>query len=431
MAHKIMLIIVFIRSFMQARFRHFKTRKQLKKWQKKNFIKFQQQVLLYSEYYTQYRHEALSKYPVLNKKEHMAAFNQINTGKLDREQALSIAICAEDNRDFKGKYGRFSVGLSSGTSGSRGLFVTSDKERAEWAGYIVGKMLPIGMYRHRIAFFLRANNNLYETVNSFFIGFQFFDLIRPLTLHIKNLNKLNPTVLIAPAQVLVALAKLSNDELKIKPLKIISVAEVLENHDREIIERRFNQLVHQIYQCTEGFLGATCSAGNLHLNEDITIIEKQWVDKASGRFVPIVTDIRRSTQPVVRYRLDDILIEDDALCPCGSAMTRLKAIEGRCDDVLQLTSLSGAKQDIYPDFIRNRIIASHKDLQDYQVTQLKNEILQVNIRPYNEQLKDAIIKKLSVLWEEIGVNVPVYEFNSLDDKVSMVKKRRVSRADCG
>jgi len=92
------------------------------------------------------------------------------------------------------------------------------------------------------------------------------------------------------------------DNLSINPKKIVSVAEVLEEEDEALISKRFSQKVHQIYQCTEGFLAHTCVEGNLHLNEDRVYIEKEFLDEESGRFSPIITDFFRSSQPVIRYR---------------------------------------------------------------------------------------------------------------------------------
>ena len=133
------------------------------------------------------------------------------------------------------------------------------------------------------------------------------------------------------------------------PQKIISVAEVLEPQVKTRIEQRFGTPVHQIYQCTEGFLAHTCAHGNLHLNEDMVYIEKDWIDRESGRFAPIITDFNRKSQPVIRYRLDDVLISDDAPCPCGSAFARISAIEGRCDDILDARTANGEPYALTPD----------------------------------------------------------------------------------
>ncbi len=105
--------------------------------------------------------------------------------------------------------------------------------------------------------------------------------------------------------------------------KVISIAEVLDPLDEAILENQFQQKIYQLYQCTEGFLAATCSHGTLHLNEDIVLIEKEYIDKKEGRFMPIITDFRRVSQPIIRYRLNDILIEKKEPCSCGCLFTAI------------------------------------------------------------------------------------------------------------
>lgn len=97
--------------------------------------------------------EDLEQYPLMDKAMMMAEFNALNTCNLDRDTALDIAIQSEKTRDFQPMYNGVSVGLSSGTSGHRGLFAINDKERYAWAGAVLARFLPKGRLRgHRIAF---------------------------------------------------------------------------------------------------------------------------------------------------------------------------------------------------------------------------------------------------------------------------------------
>ena len=109
--------------------------------------------------------------------------------------------------------------------------------------------------------------------------------------------------------------------LVIHPQKIVSVAEILEDSDKERILSAFElPIIDQVYQATEGFLACTCSAGNLHLNEDIILWKNTtWMTDV---FYPVITDFKRSSQPVYRYQLNDILVENPEPCPCGSHYTR-------------------------------------------------------------------------------------------------------------
>ena len=73
--------------------------------------------------------------------------------------------------------------------------------------------------------------------------------------------------------------RLKAGELAIHPQKIVSVAEILKIVIEDGSQKPFHYpSLDQVYQATEGFLACTCSAGNLHLNEDIIFVEKQYLD---------------------------------------------------------------------------------------------------------------------------------------------------------
>jgi phenylacetate-CoA ligase len=85
--------------------------------------------------------------------------------------------------------------------------------------------------------------------------------------------------------------------------------------------------------------------------------------------MPIVTDLWRTTQPIIRYRLNDILQLDPQPCPCGSTFRVIKAIEGRSDDVCYFTTYAGVPRAFYADTIRRMILLASADITDYQATQ--------------------------------------------------------------
>lgn len=425
---------IFLKGFFNAKMGKRLSRQQLENKQIALFHRFEKTVLNLSPFYQKYAQNSptpnkdifslLKHYPIINKAIHIENFDLINTAQLDKNGALQTAINSEKSRDFTPLYKGFSVGLSSGTSGNRGLFVTSDQERAEWAGYIIGKLLPLSYQRQRVAFFLRANNNLYERANGLLLQFRFFDLLDGIDAHVAKLAEFNPSILIAPASVLTKIAQIIPT---LKPRKIISVAEVLEPEEKRFLEQHFQQTIHQVYQCTEGFLAATCNEGHLHLNEDSLIIEKHWLDKESGRFSPVITDLKRKTQPVVRYLLDDILILDNTPCPCGSSQTRLKSIEGRKDDVLRFKTLQNEPIDVFPDFIRNTLIMTSAELKEYQVIQVGQKQLCINLLPRSAHIEKQITDALNDLFQRLDIPKPNYQFDVFTGWPLDQKRRRVLR----
>lgn len=423
--------LTLITTYLKTKYKKIKTKEELKKHQLKQFNIFKKNVLINSPYYSKYIDCELNEFPIINKTIMMNNFDLINTKKLNKNKCLNIAIKSEENRDFSPMINDISVGLSSGTSGNKGLFVATEKERMQWAGIILAKVLDDSLLKkQKVALFLRANNNLYESIKSSHISFEFYDLLIPFELLIKELNIQKPTILIAPSQVLKMITKeQERGTLNINPKKIISAAEVLEDNDKIYIESIFNKKVDNIYQCTEGFLGTTCSEGHLHINEDIIILEKEWVDKKKNRFIPIITDTIRSTQPIIRYRLDDILIEKNSACACGSPFIALEKVEGRSDDILILKTLENEEKKIFPDFIRNKIIINDDKIKDYKINQITFDKIEVSVDSKNkEKSLNKIKETLLNYFNNENLKEPEIIFKEFikNENIS-IKKQRIKR----
>lgn len=390
----------------------------LKAYQEKQFKKLVKNTLSKSPFYKDYLDKPLQQWPIITKKIMMEHFNEINTVNLTKENALDVALKSEQTRDFSPLINNISVGLSSGTSGNRGLFLASPKERDAWAGIILAKALPDGIRtKERIAFFLRANNNLYTTLNkSRKIQFHFFDLLDDFDTHIERLNTLNPTLLSAPASVLLVLAK--SKRVKIHPKRIFSVAEVLEPCDETIISEAFHCEVSQIYQCTEGFLAISDKHTNrLVMNEEFLIIEKEWLDER--RFVPVITDLIRSTQPIVRYRLDDVLIVEKS----NEVYTELSTIEGRLGDVCY-GQQGGKLLPIFADSLRQQMASSMVEFDDYQICQLSLNEFSIRISPDIKD-KTTLITHLNHLFQQKKCETPNWHWQAYEVKNPGVKTRRI------
>lgn len=371
----------------------------------------------------------LKALPVMNKKLMMEHFNELNTVGVDRDKALDLAIKSEKSRDFKEGIGDLSVGLSSGTSGSRGLFITSPKEREMWTGSVLAKLLPRKrLFGNKIAFFLRADNSLYQSVNSAMIELKYFDIMRDMNVNLNELNEYSPTIISAPPSVLLLLSKAKTEGKldNVNPIKIISVAEVLENTDKEYIKEAFSlEIIHQVYQCTEGFLGYTCEYGNFHLNEDIVYFEREYI--GDGRFVPIVTDFMRTSQPIIRYRLNDVLVEKNGNCPCGSCLAMIERIEGREDDTFKFCAKDGKNTvTVFSDFIVRCVIYT-EGVREYRVIQTSANEVEVQLDTDNSDVREKIRSEFERLSEKMNFTMPTITFseyiNTLDKKLKRVERR--------
>jgi putative adenylate-forming enzyme len=308
--------------------------------------------------------------PTVDKQLMMEHFTTFNTHGIEREDAMRVALEAERRRELAPTVAGLTVGLSSGTSGHRGLFLVSPAEQRAWAGTILARTLHRSRWQpYNVAFFLRSNSNLYQQVGGRFVRLRYFDLMLPLEQAVDELNRFQPHLLVGPPSLLMLLARECGGALRIAPERLVSVAEVLEPQDQDYLQRCFGVDVHQIYQCTEGLIAATCAHGSLHIQEDVVAIQCEPIPGDPTRVVPIVTDLWRITQPIVRYRLNDILTLSPTRCACGSDFRVIASVEGRCDDLFAFPTRDGATRLVFPDLIRRMVLLSSPDIVDYQATQ--------------------------------------------------------------
>lgn len=414
----------------------FSSREALLAWQDREVQRFVTKIRRRSRFYARqfegYASLQWREFPIIDKAIMMANFDDLNTVGVTRERAFEVALASERSRDFSPTIGPVTVGLSSGTSGNRGLFVVDPGERHEWAGTVLAKMFPPLTSPQRVAFFLRANSNLYTTLGSRRIRFEYFDLLDPLEEHLRRLDALQPTLVFAPPSLLRLLARaIAEGKLHIHPEKIVSVAEVLDPLDEQYIRSQFGGLVHQVYQCTEGFLACTCRYGTLHLNEDVVAIQKEYLDRDLRKFVPIVTDFRRTAQPIIRYRLNDILTERASPCPCGSVFAALECIEGRCDDLLYLRTATGDRWiHVFPDFIRRAILDSSEKVEEYVAQQVEPDRLEIALalpEAHRPDAERAITASMHRLFEKLLCRQPTIRYVPMLARAPARKLKRVER----
>ena len=391
--------------------------------------------------------------PTVDKRTMMENFSTFNTAGISKDAALEVALRAERERDFAPQIGGLTVGLSSGTSGHRGAFLVSALESAAWAGVILSRalhrpLLDSLLHGERIAFFLRANSNLYERVGNGRVRFSYFDLMTPPLEAVGRLEVLRPTVLVAPPSLLLALLRFRP---RIAPRQIIAVAETLEPQDKATLEAGFGVTIGQIYQATEGLIAVSCRCGRLHLMEDIVAVQleparlEKPVPSASSlepvRFTPIITDLWRRTQPIIRYRLNDtVQLETGQLetmqlegrpCPCGNSWRTLSAIEGRMDDTLEFLDADSQVRLVYPDTIRRAVLLASPNILEYAAQQIKPNELNVQLEVtagFEDASTTAVQRSLETELAHYGIRAARLTVSiGIPAQALSRKRRRVTR----
>ncbi|MBK9159886.1 MAG: CoF synthetase [Micropruina sp.] len=404
-------------AYLQARRRRFGSRDELLAWQQARLRGVLQRAGRRFPYYRTVGSDDLASYPIIDKAEFLDHFAELNQLGLPLQDCLDAARKAEAERRFDTTLQGVSVGLSSGTSGRQGVFLTSPSERARWAGTMLAKALPDGLRRGtRVALVLRAGGPLYAAVEGP-VAFRFLDLYAPLDQLTAELEAFRPTILAAPPGVLDLLA----DRLRARPGSVYSIADVLDPDVAQRVERGFGVPVGQIYQATEGFLGITCRRGRVHLNEDLAVIEEDPV--APGRFSPIITDLYRQTQAIIRYRLSDVLVEG-VPCGCGSPLRSIERIEGRADDVLRLHRTDGTPTPVFADLIRGAVLGV-PGVRDFTATQDAEDRIVLTVDPAERW--DAAAAALVEALRRSGLVAPTIVREPYVTPDPTAKRRRVSR----
>jgi phenylacetate-CoA ligase len=353
--------------------------------------------------------------PTVNKRLMMDNFGRFNTRGVGKDEAMSVALRAETTRDFSPTVRGLTVGLSSGTSGHRGIFLANGLEQAAWAGTVLARTLHrLGPRRLRVAFFLRSNSNLYEKVGGLLVQFRFFDLMLPLDEAVSALNDYDPHIIVGPPSLLGLLAgEHGARRLRIDPERLVSVAEVLEPQDRDYIESVFRAPVHQIYQCTEGLIAVSCERGSLHVQEDIVALQLEPLPGDGERATPIVTDLWRKTQPIIRYRLNDVLKMQGERCPCGSPYRVIQSIEGRCDDICHFLT-EASTRPFFPDTIRRMVLLASSEITGYLALQERPGHLRIHLEIPPASCFDKVANDVRE-----SVNATVAQYNCLPAEVEI------------
>jgi phenylacetate-CoA ligase len=120
---------------------------------------------------------------------------------------------------------------------------------------------------------------------------------------------------------------------------IIPAAETLFAHQRELFERIYNGRVFNRYGCHEfTSIAHECNVHDgMHINSENLYLEilKDGRPARPGELGEIViTDLENFGMPFIRYRMEDLGILKDGLCPCGRGLPLLQTVEGRVYDLI-------------------------------------------------------------------------------------------------
>lgn len=136
--------------------------------------------------------------------------------------------------------------------------------------------------------------------------------------------------------------------VKVNLKGITTTAEKLYDYQREVIEKSFQQKMHDQYGCGESnSIAFECEKHcGLHVASEHVILELLDDDNeiivdggVSGKV--IITDLDNYAMPLIRYENSDLAQWSGAICSCGRGLPVLRQIEGR---VYEMLTVPGGKK---------------------------------------------------------------------------------------
>ena len=348
-------------------------------------------VVRHSPYYRALRERgwdgSFERLAQLSKSEMIAHFDEINTIGLRQAELFEFAVQQERSEQTGLYLGRYSVGLSSGTSGSRLPTVLAPSERRQYGSLLFARSgIPESVRRPRVLFALRVNNPAFMEARFLGVTIVYTDYTHPIEALVRLVNEKRLNVLAGPPSLLRLIARQRQDiDHPIEAL--ISYAEVLDDLSRHQLEHDFGAPLAQIYQGAEGFIASTCRAGNLHLNEDVVYVEAlETADSLNNAKRLVVTDLYRRALPFLRYQLNDIVELDAGPCACGSVFRLVRRIHGRADDIFHLRSDSGDSgtagelRYLFSDYVTRAINQASEAILEFQAIQHSPDQIEIRLQ---------------------------------------------------
>lgn len=219
---------------------------------------------------------------------------------------------------------------------------------------------------------------------------------------LKGIIRLDPTIIVTVPSLLArslnTLLRMYNKNKGANLRKIAYFGERMSDSLRKRLEDELNVEIFSHYGGTEvSTVGGECTQHNgIHIYNDVnypSFVEPKKINETiyEGEIAWTTTQIE--IQPVIKYRIGDVVRIDYSACPCGRTSPRIKII-GRTDD-----SFSILGEKFYYDTILNTVYSNINETGFMQIilsTEQKQDkltiILPEKIKSKEKEILDALHK---------------------------------------
>lgn len=349
------------------------------------------------------RVEEATLLPVTSKKELIARFDDWST---NRDVTIEKVRAFVDNPNLVGErfLGKYTVATTSGTTGTRGIFLMDDLSLAV-ASALAARMLSAWLNAGdlirilagggRMAMVNATGGHFASSVAATRLrkgsrrrgqAIQVFSVHTPLPELVAELNRFRPAI-VAPYASMAALLAGEQEagRLHINPVLMVLSAEGLAAGEYDRIARVFNAKVRHSYAATEcPFVSYSCEHEWLHVNSDWVVLEPVDADyqptpPGKQSHTVLISNLANRVQPILRYDLGDSILQRPDPCPCGNPLPAIR-VQGRAADVLTFRTQRGEPVAIAP-LVLGSLVDRTPGVVLFQIVQVTPTNLRVRLRP--------------------------------------------------
>ena len=363
----------------------------------------------------------LEALPALGKSELLAHFDELVTDRrLRLEDLLDHLNRIHDDALYLGEYRAMTT---SGSSGRKAVFVYDRRGWSDVASMFLRRSAWVGlrprMPRARLALIgggspTHMSRRGARTMDVGLHRLLALSVTQPVEELVASLNAFDPQFM----TVYPSTARLLADEqlagrLHLRLENLTTSSEPLTPELRECFESAFGTAPTDFYATTEGLWGSECEEGSVHLFDDMCVVEN--VDE-DGRRVPpgevgsrlLVTNLFNRIQPLIRFEISDLVAVEPEPCPCGRSLMRLRSLEGRAEDVLQLGDVT-----VHP--LQFALVTADPAVREFQVVQEGDALrLRLALRDGSAGAEERLGESVRARLAELGVEQPDVRVECVD-----------------
>jgi phenylacetate-CoA ligase len=269
---------------------------------------------------------------------------------------------------------------------------------------------PVGPAREWNLLRLKSFLNHLLHVSAFDLSPTFIRALYP------QIRRLRPRLVYGyPSGLEVLVRQAESDGVRLDDLGVRLVActaEVLYGFQRDLLGTAFGAPVADVYGCGEfGAFAHQCPQGRMHVACENVVVE--FLDE-SDRPVPagtpgqvVVTSLHNPGMPLIRYRVGDMAVPVEGVCPCGRNLPLMDVRTGKTGQMVRTAGGRMFSTELFDYVNKSLLTAGHRQIRAFHVVQTALEDFTVRYVTEAEEPGPALAACEKGLREVLGAQVRI------------------------